>query len=106
METQATPLSIGSKIREWRTARQLSLSDFADAIGMSKGKVSEMERDLFRPGVTAALAIEELSEGRIDAAELNDDVRRSRHALMGSAALAPASTGNIGESSRGEERAA
>lgn len=93
--------SIGAKIRGWRTARALSLSDFAEAIGMSKGKVSEMERDLFAPGVKAALEIERLSGGAIDAGELNEDVRAARHAVVGSGAAAPASTGNIAQSSRG-----
>ena len=103
METQASDVAastIGAKIREWRTGRDLSLSEFADALGVAKGKVSEMERDLFRPGVKVALAIEALSEGRIDAGDLNDDVRAARHAIRDSFAAAPASTGNIGESSR------
>lgn len=98
--------SIGARIREWRAAQDLTLSDFAQAIGMSKGKVSEMERGLFAPGVTAALEIERLSGGVIDAGALNEDVKASRHAVLGSAAAAPQSTGNIGESSRDQERAA
>jgi len=83
MDTQpeATASSIGARIRDWRAGRELSLSDFADAIGMSKGKVSEMERDLFRPGVRAAIAIEEISNGLIDASDLNDDVRAARHGV-------------------------
>lgn len=92
--------TIGARIREWRTARELSLSDFAAAIGMAKGKVSEMERDLFRPGVQVALRIEELSQGAIDAGDLNDDVRAARHAVLGSAEAAGLSSGKTGADSR------
>lgn len=84
----------------------LNQTEFALKIGLAnKASVSLLERG--GPcSLPVALAIEELSCGRIDAAKLNDDVRRSRHAMRNSAALAPASTGNIGESSRDQERAA
>ena len=92
-----TTSSIGSSIREWRERRGTSLSDFADEIGMSKGKVSAMERDLFSPGVKAALKIESLSQGRIDAADLNEDVRAARHGIGNTPLPAPASPDNACE---------
>ena len=84
-DSGSDPVAIGARLREWRVAREMSLSDFADAIGMSKGKVSELERGLFRPGVKAATDIERFCGGAIDAADLNDDVRLSRHGISGSA---------------------
>jgi transcriptional regulator with XRE-family HTH domain len=76
------PVTVGARLREWRVAQDLSLSAFAEAIGLSKGKVSEMERDLFVPGVKVALVIEALSGGAIDAGELNGDVKAARHGVL------------------------
>ena len=50
---------------------------FGAEVGLSKGKVSIVEREQ-RCSIPVALAIEALSGGRIDAATLNDDVARVR----------------------------
>lgn len=57
----------------------LSLEDFGKRIGLSsKGNVSLIERGHMPPSLPVALAIEEISGGRIDAAEINEDVRAAR----------------------------
>jgi len=62
-------------IQELRAELGMSLGDFARAIGLSsKGYVSELERGAVSCSVATALAIEKLSEGRIPARSLNDDV--------------------------------
>ncbi|MGL5446572.1 MAG: helix-turn-helix transcriptional regulator [Rhabdaerophilum sp.] len=76
-----TALPIGERVRLWRTEAKMSGAALAEALGISRGKVSELESGSFSPGVKVALAIETLSGGQIDAADLNDDVRASRHAL-------------------------
>lgn len=53
----------------------LSQVEFAARIGLtSKGHMSEIERGKAQPSVRVALEIEKLSEGRLPAASLNDDV--------------------------------
>lgn len=65
-----------------RAERGDSLAAFATAIGCSsKGRISEMEHGLATPTVAQALAIERLSDGRIDAARLNADVAAARAAF-------------------------
>lgn len=56
----------------------MSGAALALALGISRGKVSELEKGAFLPGVKVALRLEELSGGLIDAAALNDDVAAAR----------------------------
>jgi transcriptional regulator with XRE-family HTH domain len=77
-----TALPIGERVRGWRLEANMSGAALAEALGISRGKVSELENGAFLPGVKVALAIEALSEGRIDAADLNEDVRAARHAVI------------------------
>lgn len=74
----ATP---GEKVRMLRRARGETGEQFGAAIGLSKSKVSELESGLYSPGVQVATAIEALSGGRIDAAELCEDVRLARESM-------------------------
>lgn len=76
-----------------RKRRGYSQTELGRRIGLARSKVSEMESGKFSPGVSVALKIEELSEGRINAADLNEDVKASRHALLNSATAEPASIG-------------
>lgn len=57
----------------------LTQADFAERIGLSnKATVSLIERGQIPCSLKVALAIEELSGGRIDAGAINDDVRAAR----------------------------
>lgn len=57
----------------------LSQSAFAELLGLnSKGHVSQIERGEMSCSVSVALKIEELSNGRIPADDLNGDVRLVR----------------------------
>ncbi|HEV2080056.1 MAG TPA: helix-turn-helix transcriptional regulator [Allosphingosinicella sp.] len=68
-------------IAELRKELGQTLEEFAATIGIkSKGHASEIERDNRCGSVSVALTIEKLSEGRIDAASLNDDVAMARAA--------------------------
>lgn len=69
------PITITSLRRELG----LNQAEFALRIGLAnKASVSLLERG--GPcSLPVALAIEALSDGRIDAADLNDDVRAARH---------------------------
>lgn len=68
-------------IAELRAEMGVSQEEFAALIGLSsKGNVSIIEREN-RCGLRVALKIEQLSDGRVDAASLNDEVRLSRHGL-------------------------
>lgn len=68
-------------IAELRTELELSQEAFAKRVGLSsKGHVSQIERGEVSCSVRAALEIEKLSNGRIDAATLNPDVARVREA--------------------------
>jgi transcriptional regulator with XRE-family HTH domain len=69
-------------IRQLRDELGLSLVEFAKAAGIaSKGRMSEIERGSAVPPLHVALAIERLSEGRIDAAALNPDVAAARQGV-------------------------
>lgn len=60
-----------------------TLEQFARRIGLSsKGQMSTIETT-GRATLKPALEIEALSGGRIDAADLNEDVRAARAALVG-----------------------
>ncbi|MBA4092280.1 MAG: hypothetical protein C0494_17045 [Sphingobium sp.] len=68
------PLSIKSL----RSSMGLTLDQFGERIGLSsKGQVSIIEREN-RCGLRVALAIEALSDGRINAGTLCDEVRLAR----------------------------
>ena len=79
-----TALPIGQRVRMWRTGQNISGAQLARTLGISRGKLSELERGRFAPGVLVALQIEAFSNGAIDAAELNDNVRAARHGLASS----------------------
>lgn len=69
---------VGMKIADLRNELGLSLEAFAERVGLqSKGRMSMIEREN-RCSLAVALRIEELSEGRIDAAGLSDDVHAAR----------------------------
>lgn len=80
METTAAavlaepPLTIAAL----RTELTLTLQELGERIGLSKSQMHEVEQSN-RASVRVAVALEELSGGRIDAAGLNEDVRLSRH---------------------------
>ena len=68
-------------IRDLRQELGLSLEAFAQRVGLqSKSTVFDMERDN-RCSLNVALAIEKLSNGRIDAAVLNADVAAARASI-------------------------
>ena len=80
-------------IAELRAEMGVSQEEFAALIGLSsKGNVSIIEREN-RCGLRVALKIEQLSDGRVDAASLNDEVRLSRHGLDHAAADTPIGNG-------------
>lgn len=99
-------------ISELRKELGMTQSAFAVAIGLSVGgktSVSQIEAGQRPISLSAALRIEALSGGRIDAASLNDDVARARAACGGGCAVhdgvaiaagAGASTGKPRETSR------
>lgn len=65
----------GMDVLSLRHELGLSQNEFAAKIGLtSKGHMSEIERGKAQPSVRVALEIERLSEGRLPAASLNDDV--------------------------------
>lgn len=93
-------------IADLRAEMDLTLAEFGQLIGLSKSQMHEVERT-GRASLRVALAVEQLSQRRIDAAMLNDDVRQAREGVCGDhadpftdAALAPA-TGQNGELSGG-----
>lgn len=60
----------------------LTQLEFGEKIGLAnKASISLIERGLAPVSLKVALAIEELSGGRIDAASINEDVRLSREAV-------------------------
>lgn len=96
MSIAAEPLTIAAL----RAELGLTLEQFAEKVGLqSRGRMSVIEREQRCP-VHVALRIEELSGGRIDAGELNEDVKASRHALLDSAGAAAVSAGKSGGNSR------
>lgn len=76
----------------------LTLAEMGERIGLSKSQMHEVE-STGRASLRVALAIEELSERRIDAAGLNDDVRAARHAAAVSVTPGDGSTGQSDEMS-------
>lgn len=60
----------------------LTQLEFGERIGLaSKAQVSLVERGLAPCSLRVALRIEQLSGGRIDAGELSEEVRISRHGI-------------------------
>lgn len=101
-------------VSDLRQERGETLEEFGRAIGVnSKGRVSEYVRENRFP-LNAALALQDISGGRIDAAELCDDVRRARagvadlrsHISEDSGDGIGLSAGNIEENSPGASAAA
>ena len=96
-------------ISELRRELGLTQAEFGARIGLAnKASVSLLENG-HRPkaSLNVALAIEALAEGRIDAADLCEDVRRARegvvldHAATGNPAGGAAATGQTGVPSGG-----
>lgn len=93
-----------------RAEMGLSLEEFASRIGLaSRGRMSVIERE-GRCSLEVALKIEALSGGRIDAADLSDDVRAARALLVDATChasgitleSAPLATGQSGDLSGGK----
>jgi transcriptional regulator with XRE-family HTH domain len=75
-------MSGDTPIKALRIKLGQTLEDFAASIGVpSKGVMSEIERGLRRLTLPQALAVERLSEGTIDAADLNDEVAMARRPI-------------------------
>lgn len=72
------PAPQGVSVAALRAELTLTLAEMGERIGLSKSQMHEVERT-DRASLRVALAIEELSGGRIDAAALSDDVRVARH---------------------------
>lgn len=69
-------------IADLRAEMDLTLAEFGQLIGLSKSQMHEVERT-GRASLRVALAVEQLSRRRIDAAQLNDDVRQAREGVAG-----------------------
>lgn len=95
------PLSVATLRRELG----LTLAEMGERVGLSKSQMHEVERT-GRASLRVALAIEELSGARVDAAVLSEEVRAARHALVDAAAQHDASTGQTGETSGAQLRGA
>lgn len=94
----AAPRAFG--IANLREELGLTQIEFGERIGLAnKASISLIERGLAPCSLRVAVAIEELSGGRIDAAGLNEDVRLSRHGTPDTLELPPLSPGKAGESS-------
>lgn len=96
-------------ISEFREEMGWTLEKFGRAIGiLSKGRMSEIQSGKVQPRVNQALEIERLSGGRINASDLNDEVRAARavildgfdHDVMNSSGQSDKSMGQKGQLSR------
>ena len=94
--TALTPAPAALTIAALRTELGLTLQELGERIELSKSQMHEVEQSN-RASVRVAVAIEELSGGRIDAAGLNEDVRLSRHGALDTPDPAPVSRGKGGE---------
>lgn len=91
---QSDPVPVANRaIAALRASLGETGEEFGKRIGLSKSKVSELENGRFRPSAKVAVALEELSGGMIDAAELCEDVRVARHGLGVSAETEQSSPG-------------
>lgn len=87
------------QISDLRKELGLSLEAFAEQIGLqSRGRMSVIEREN-RCALGVAIKIEALSGGRVNAADLCEDVRLARHAAPITPALAPTPAGQSDETS-------
>ena len=66
-----------------RTELKLTLAELGERIGLSKSQMHEVEATN-RASLRVAVALQELSGGRIDAAGLSEDVRLARHGVINS----------------------
>lgn len=71
-------VAVGLLVRDWRTYRVMSLRELASAIGASKSALSEIETGKHGPSLAIALGLERYSLGKLNASNLNEDVRRAR----------------------------
>lgn len=86
-------------IASLRSERQETLEAFGRRIGLSKSQMHEVEKS-GRASLRVALAIEALSDGRIDAGDLCEEVRLARasaHAADPIAVQHGASSGKSGD---------
>jgi hypothetical protein len=96
MDTAAETLTIA----QLRAELGLSLEQFAEKVGLqSRGRMSVIERE-GRCSLEVALRIETLSGGRIDTAQLSEDVKAARHGVVITSAMLAASSGNLAKDSR------
>lgn len=86
-------------IAQFRAELGLTLAEMGERVGLSKSQMHDVEKS-GRASLTVALEIERLSGGRIDASDLNDGVRASRHGLEVRTPEACRSTGNTEADSR------
>ena len=98
----ANPLTISGL----RAELDLTLQQMGERIGLSKSQMHEVE-STGRASLRVAVALEELSGGRIDAAAICDDVKLARvavvsHGLESNPAGADLSPGKGGEISRSD----
>ncbi len=79
------------ELRTWRTHNKLTLQVLADALGTTKGYVSEIERGIRHPSPDLAKRIEAFTNGEVTAAELLglDPATPKRHVADSSANYAP-----------------
>lgn len=66
-------------ISEYRETEGLTLEAFGLLVGKSKGHIHEVERSM-RCSAKLALAIEAATNGKVDAATLNDEIASARKA--------------------------
>lgn len=86
------PLSIS----DLRAELGLTLAELGEKVGLSKSQMHDAERT-GRASLRVAIELESLSDGRIDAARLNDDVRKARVVCV----LHSASSNQTGAQDRG-----
>jgi len=89
---EAGALSIAGLRRELG----LTLAEMGERIGLSKSQMHDAETKN-RASLRVAIALEDLSGGRIDAADLSDDVRVARHGMPDTAIPVQSSAGKAGE---------
>ncbi len=99
-----SPITVLDRVRALRTNRGETCEQFGALIGLSKGKVSELEAGKYLPSVRVAVIIEQISGGAIDAAELCKDVRLARHGAEDSPSAPAPSPDKAGENIGGCDR--
>jgi len=73
-------------IADLRATLELTLEGMGALVGISKSQMHEVERTQ-RASLGVALKIEELAAGRIDAADLCEDVRAARETMPATSAF-------------------